>query len=375
VQLEVPDPDEKQKPKSYSYFCPKDSDLRGVSYSTGKSKTLINFKEVLDALDECGAGVKLVLMDACRNELKVESSTRSLDVSKFTLPEGVAAMFSCKADQKAFEAKKFEHGVFFHFVLEGLRGKAKNDRSEVTWDRLVEYVKEQVSEEVPALIGQGARQDPHAVSNLSGKSPVLALVPGKEVVKKDKDKGKDDKGGKNVVVFTVKDYGKFEVELDADKAPITVRNFLKYVDEKHYDGTVFHRVIETFMIQGGHFTKGFAKAETSEDAEKLGKKTRDEIKNEAKNGLSNTRGTIAMARKNDPDTASDQFFINVVDNSNALDPGKFTEGYAVFGKVIDGMDVIDKIKDVKTMKKAPSGHEAVPVEDVIIESVRRKDSK
>jgi peptidyl-prolyl cis-trans isomerase B (cyclophilin B) len=168
-----------------------------------------------------------------------------------------------------------------------------------------------------------------------------------------------------------------KIELYADKAPITVKNFLKYVDDKHFDGTIFHRVMSDFMIQGGHFTKGFAKARSYKDAEKLGKKTRDSIKNEAKSsGLSNTRGTIAMARLRQPDTASDQFFINVVDNSGKLDPGKLTpDGYAVFGKVIKGMEVVDKIKKVRTMQEAPSGHEAVPVKDVVIESVRRKESE
>jgi peptidyl-prolyl cis-trans isomerase B (cyclophilin B) len=170
--------------------------------------------------------------------------------------------------------------------------------------------------------------------------------------------------------------GTVKIELFADKAPITVKNFLTYVDEKHYDGTIFHRVMPDFMIQGGHFQKGFAKARTYEEAEKLGKPTHGNIKNEAKNGPSNTRGTLAMARQNAPHTASDQFFINVVDNSKKLDPGKLTpDGYAVFGKVIDGMDVIDKIKKVETLEQSRAGHEAVPVEDVIIESVRREPTE
>jgi peptidyl-prolyl cis-trans isomerase B (cyclophilin B) len=199
---------------------------------------------------------------------------------------------------------------------------------------------------------------------------------------KDRDKKEDDtpittKDGKNVVVvFDVKGQGKFKVELLAKEAPITVRNFLKYVDEKHYDGTVFHRVMPDFMIQGGHFQKGFAKARNDEDAENLGKPTHGNIKNEGKNGVSNKRGTLAMARLPQPHTASDQFFINVVDNPDRLDAGPAGEyGYAVFGKVIDGMDVVDKIKKVKTMRKSPAGHEAVPAEDVVIESVRREESQ
>lgn len=180
-----------------------------------------------------------------------------------------------------------------------------------------------------------------------------------------------------VVVFDVKGFGKFEAEIFSDKSPITAKNFLQYVDDKHYDGTVFHRVMSDFMIQGGHFGKGFVKADDYEAAAKLGKKTRGTIKNEAKtNKLSNTRGTLAMARLNQPDTASDQFFINVVDNTEKLDPEKFSDdGYAVFGKVTKGIEVVDKIKDVRTLKKAPSGHGNVPVEDVIIETVRRKEVK
>ena len=191
--------------------------------------------------------------------------------------------------------------------------------------------------------------------------------------KKDKDGGT---GGKNPVVVFKTSEGTFKAELFADKAPVTVKNFLEYVDEKHYDGTVFHRVMPDFMIQGGHFTKGFAKARSPREAESLGKKTRGNIRNEASNGLSNVRGTLAMARQNAPHTASDQFFVNVVDNSSKLDPGKFSkDGYAVFGKVIEGMDVVDKIKTVRTLEEAPSGHEAVPAEDVVIESVRREEKE
>jgi uncharacterized caspase-like protein len=178
IQLEVPHPDDDRvKPNAYGYFCPADADLSGkVSHSTGKSDTLILVKEFLDALDGCGAGVKLLLMDACRNELKAEAATRSLDVRRFSIPDDTAALFSCKAGQRAYETKQLRHGVFFHFVLQGLRGGAKNERGEVTWDLLVNYVKEHVSDGVPELVGGGARQDPHGVSNLAGKSPVLARV-------------------------------------------------------------------------------------------------------------------------------------------------------------------------------------------------------
>jgi peptidyl-prolyl cis-trans isomerase B (cyclophilin B) len=153
--------------------------------------------------------------------------------------------------------------------------------------------------------------------------------------------------------------GDFTLELDDDKAPITVANFLQYVDDKHYDGTIFHRVIGNFMIQGGGFEPGMRQ-----------KKTRGNIQNESANGLKNLRGTVAMARTPDPHSASAQFFINVVDNSfldraNAQDG----HGYCVFGKVVVGMDTIDKIKGVKTGKSG--GHGDVPTQDVTVISATR----
>ena len=159
----------------------------------------------------------------------------------------------------------------------------------------------------------------------------------------------------NPVVEIETSLGKIKVELNAEKAPITVKNFLGYVDDKFYDGTVFHRVIPTFMIQGGGF-----------DQNGQEKRTKEPIKNESGNGLSNTRGAIAMARTNVLDSATSQFFINVADNSR-LDPAK----YCVFGKVTDGMDVVDKIKAVKTATRGPHGD--WPTDDVVIKSIRRVD--
>lgn len=171
--------------------------------------------------------------------------------------------------------------------------------------------------------------------------------------------------------------GTIKIQLDDEKAPISVKNFLQYVEDKHYDGVVFHRVIDGFMIQGG----GFA----LQDGEIVEKPTREGIQNEAKNGLKNDRGTIAMARTNDPHSASAQFFINVKDNANLDYPSFDGWGYAVFGKVVDGMDVVDKIKGAKTGQKKlsmlhggrvisqPAGD--VPVEDVVIESVRLLDAE
>jgi cyclophilin family peptidyl-prolyl cis-trans isomerase len=177
---------------------------------------------------------------------------------------------------------------------------------------------------------------------------------------------------KNPVVVIKTNHGTIKVELFEKEAPITVKNFLKYVDDKHYDGTVFHRVIPTFMIQGGNFKKGMSAARSDNDVDKLKKKTNDPIKNEAGNGLSNKRGTLAMARTGQPDSATDQFFINVKDNE-FLDRAKARDkvGYAVFGKVIEGLDVVDKIKKVKT--KDVDSFEAVPAEDVVIESIRREE--
>jgi len=148
--------------------------------------------------------------------------------------------------------------------------------------------------------------------------------------------------------------GEIVIELNAEKAPVTVANFLKYVNAKHYNGTVFHRIIDGFMIQGG----GMA----MDGGSLVEKETGAGIKNESNNGLKNDTGTIAMARTPDPDSATAQFFINVVDNAGLNFPTG--GGYTVFGKVIKGMDVVNAIKAVKT---APGD---VPVEPVVIESAK-----
>jgi len=181
---------------------------------------------------------------------------------------------------------------------------------------------------------------------------------------------------KNPVVVMKTSMGTIKIELFADKAPITVKNFLAYTDAKHYDGLTFHRVIPDFMIQGGVFKKGISAASTPKELKELQKPTKDPIVNEAKkNKLSNLRGTLSMARTGDPDSATSQFFINVADNNGKvkynLDPSPEGDpnGYAVFGKVIEGMDVVDKIKGVKT-KEPIRGFKDVPVTDVVIESIR-----
>ena len=162
----------------------------------------------------------------------------------------------------------------------------------------------------------------------------------------------------NPVVAVETSMGTFKIELFEDKAPVTVKNFLQYVEDKHYDGTIFHRVISDFMIQGGGFEPGMKE-----------KKTRDPIKNESNNGLSNLKGTIAMARTSEPNSASSQFFVNVKDNT-FLDKAKARDGvgYCVFGRVTEGLDVVEKIKAVDT--DTVKGHENVPTKDVVIKSVK-----
>src|SRR5262245_45599885 len=160
---------------------------------------------------------------------------------------------------------------------------------------------------------------------------------------------------KNPIVVMETSKGTIKIELFADKSPITVKNFLSYVDDKFYDGTIFHRVISDFMVQGGGFESGLKEKE----------KTKAPIKNESANGVPNERGTIAMARTGDPDSATAQFYINVKDN-RPLDAVQGRSGYAVFGKVIEGMDVVDKIKDVSTTTKEATvqGGRKVPFKDV-----------
>jgi peptidyl-prolyl cis-trans isomerase B (cyclophilin B) len=153
-------------------------------------------------------------------------------------------------------------------------------------------------------------------------------------------------------------FGDIKLELDAEKAPITVANFLEYAQAGFYDGTIFHRVINNFMIQGGGFDTNMAQ-----------KAVRKPIQNEADNGLKNDFGTIAMARTTDPHSATAQFFINVKDNDFLNHSGKNMQGwgYAVFGRMVDGEDVLEKIRNVKTASS--KGHQDVPVDAVIIETV------
>lgn len=163
---------------------------------------------------------------------------------------------------------------------------------------------------------------------------------------------------KNPIVVMETSLGTIKIELYEKKAPITVKNFLDYTEAKHYDGTIFHRVIPGFVVQGGGFLPGLKE-----------KQTKAPIKNESTNGLSNKRGSIAMARTSVPDSATAQFYFNLKDNTG-LDREKARDGvgYCVFGQIIEGLDVLDKIAKVKTGERG--GHEDVPVEDVVLKTVR-----
>jgi len=152
-------------------------------------------------------------------------------------------------------------------------------------------------------------------------------------------------------------HGAFTVELFEKEAPVSAENFLRYVDDGFFDGTIFHRIVPGFVIQGGGLTADFAN-----------KKTRAPIRNEAKNGLKNTRGSLSMARTSDINSATSQFFVNLKDNG-FLDHGPRDYGYAVFGRVTDGMDVIDRIAGVSTGTR--KGYQDAPLEDVVIVSARR----
>jgi peptidyl-prolyl cis-trans isomerase A (cyclophilin A) len=192
----------------------------------------------------------------------------------------------------------------------------------------------------------------------------------------DKPKTETKKEGKmNPVVIMKTSMGTIKIELFEAEAPVTVKNFLSYVDDKYFDNTVFHRVIKKFMNQGGGFEAGNPIKQ---------KTTKAPIVNESANGLKNDRGTICMARTNDPNSATSQFFINVVDNLS-LNRNGGNAGYAVFGKVVEGMDVLDKINDVPTQnakaiarngdKEIETMFQDVPVKPVVVESVRRATAK
>ena len=209
---------------------------------------------------------------------------------------------------------------------------------------------------LPISASADAPSEPAKSATKAATKAVAKTSPEK---KEEKPKASGDKKVTTVIIET--SLGNIEAELNAEKAPISVANFLKYVDKKHYDGLIFHRVISGFMIQGGGMD------------EKMHEKKNDEpIKNEATNGLKNDRGTLAMARTSVVDSATSQFFINTVDNGflNHSSPDPRGYGYAVFGKVTSGMDVVDKIRAVPT--GTSMGMADVPKTPVVIKTIKRK---
>ena len=192
---------------------------------------------------------------------------------------------------------------------------------------------------------------------------LLIAVPTALALEDPAEQPKDKDKTANPQVKMVTSLGEIIIELDAEKAPISTENFLAYTGDKFYDGVIFHRVISTFMIQAGGFDADFKRKSEG---------LKPPIKNEWQNGLKNVRGTIAMARTPAPDSATSQFFINVKANP-MLDAPRGGAAYAVFGKVVEGMDVVDKIRDVETHRRPGFGNpreKAVPVETVVIKSVR-----
>jgi cyclophilin family peptidyl-prolyl cis-trans isomerase len=193
---------------------------------------------------------------------------------------------------------------------------------------------------------------------LVGIAALSATTLGAAPIRPNREKPQEESGTPRVVIDT--SLGNIVIELYADKAPISVKNFLQYVDDQHYDGTIVHRVIPNFMIQAGGYITGMNE-----------KKTRDPIKNESAIGLSNTRGSIAVARAAAPDSGTAQFFINLVDNQHLDRAANSPDnaGHCVFAKVVSGMDVVDRI--AKAPAGQQGGHFSVPIPDVVIRSMRR----
>ena len=221
------------------------------------------------------------------------------------------------------------------------------------------------------LLGPTAKANEAATKKAGSAQKTEETTKTKKAAKTDKTAKKDDKKksekkkGNTMVVMTIKQgdktLGDIELELFEDKAPISTKNFKKYVEDGFYNGTIFHRVIDNFMVQGGGFTKDMTQ-----------KPTRDPIENEATNGVKNERGTLAMARTQVINSATAQFFINVKDNDflNHSSPDIRGFGYAVFGKVAKGMEIVDKIKAVNTTSK--NGMDDVPAETIMIEKATIK---
>ncbi|HIQ07380.1 MAG TPA: peptidyl-prolyl cis-trans isomerase [Thiotrichaceae bacterium] len=211
-----------------------------------------------------------------------------------------------------------------------------------------------------AACGGGESNPEVAVAEVEGKTKIVIKEAVKDSAKE--QSSREEIADKNLHVKIETTQGDIIIELDAKNAPVSTKNFISYVESGYYDGTIFHRVIPNFMIQGGGF-----------DINLMQKETKESIQNEADNGLKNTRGTISMARTNEPHSASAQFFINIKDNPFLDHRSKDMRGwgYAVFGKVVSGMDVVDRIEAVQTAVKVMGGapHENVPVDLVIMNKV------
>ena len=274
---------------------------------------------------------------------KLKSYAKDMGISSFEFERCLdSAKFAEKVAKDIAEGKKEGVNGTPYFILGIKTGNGLDKKKMMVGARPFSAYKQ----EIDALLISVKNED---VNRWGGKPAVT-----------DEDFINLEAKEKKKVVLIETSMGNIKMELDEAKAPITVKNFLSYVDEKFYDGAIFHRIINNFMIQGGGFTQDMQQ-----------KKTKAPVKNEAGNGLKNKRGTIAMARTMVVDSATAQFFINVIDN-DFLDHRDETPqgfGYAVFGKVSEGMDVVDKIKAVRTGSKM--GSSDVPLEAVVIKSVKR----
>jgi cyclophilin family peptidyl-prolyl cis-trans isomerase/HEAT repeat protein len=336
--------------------------LLAARRAAAAARTLLEFAPFADDPDALESVCDALAVVAVRDGKPEPALTDAL-ISKQPLRRGLAGEALVRAGQAdAVPAVRelLDDADRLVRLRVGLAFVEKNDKSVIP--RLIELLADlphDQSRVIEDLLGRIAL----------GKSPDIPAGDDQATRKKCRDAWREwwTRNGEGVDLATISrklvvvmetSKGTIKIELYQDKAPLTVKNFLRYVEDKHYNGLIFHRVIPTFMIQGGGMEPGLKE-----------RKARVPIKNESSNGLSNKRGTVAMARTSEPDSATSQFFINVKDN-DFLDKAKIRDnvGYCVFGMVIEGMDVVDKIKDVPT--GALGAHQDVPVEDVVIKSVR-----